>query len=156
MSGKISRRDFLNGTQIAIGTSMLSPFQSVLGSANSEFSLADDYYPPSLTGLRGSHDGSWEVMHSRVLGKKWPTTSYEEKYDLAVVGAGISGLTAAYHYQKKHPQAKILVIDNHDDFGGHAKRNEFNINGEMRGCSLFDIFYMAEDWTQEIRKHRTK
>ena len=111
---------------------MLSPFQSVLGSANSEFSLADDYYPPSLTGLRGSHDGSWEVMHSRVLGKKWPTTSYEEKYDLAVVGAGISGLTAAYHYQKKHPQAKILVIDNHDDFGGHAKRNEFNINGEMR------------------------
>lgn len=111
---------------------MLSPFQSVLGSADSEFSLADDYYPPSLTGLRGSHDGSWEVMHSRVLGKKWPTTSYEEKYDLAVVGAGISGLTAAYHYQKKHPQAKILVIDNHDDFGGHAKRNEFNINGEMR------------------------
>ena len=111
---------------------MLSPFQSVLGSANSNFSLADDYYPPSLTGLRGSHDGSWEVMHSRVLGKKWPTTSYEEKYDLAVVGAGISGLTAAYHYQKKHPQAKILVIDNHDDFGGHAKRNEFNINGEMR------------------------
>ena len=111
---------------------MLSPFQSVLGSANSDFSLADDYYPPSLTGLRGSHDGSWEVMHSRVLGKKWPTTSYEEKYDLAVVGAGISGLTAAYHYQKKHPQAKILVIDNHDDFGGHAKRNEFNINGEMR------------------------
>jgi len=132
LSGKISRRDFLNGTQIAIGTSMLSPFQSVLGSANSDFSLADDYYPPSLTGLRGSHDGSWEVMHSRVLGKKWPTTSYEEKYDLAVVGAGISGLTAAYHYQKKHPQAKILVIDNHDDFGGHAKRNEFNINGEMR------------------------
>ena len=111
---------------------MLSPFQSVLGSANSDFSLANDYYPPSLTGLRGSHDGSWEVMHSRVLGKKWPTTSYEEKYDLAVVGAGISGLTAAYHYQKKHPQAKILVIDNHDDFGGHAKRNEFNINGEMR------------------------
>lgn len=111
---------------------MLSPFQSVLGSANSDFSLANDYYPPSLTGLRGSHDGSWEVMHARVLGKKWPTTSYEEKYDLAVVGAGISGLTAAYHYQKKHPQAKILVIDNHDDFGGHAKRNEFNINGEMR------------------------
>jgi len=132
LNGKISRRDFLNGTQIAIGTSILSPFQSVLGSPNLEFSLADDYYPPSLTGLRGSHDGSWEVMHSRVLGKKWPTTSYEEKYDLAVVGAGISGLTAAYHYQKKHPQAKILVIDNHDDFGGHAKRNEFNINGEMR------------------------
>ena len=132
MSGKISRRDFLNGTQIAIGTSMLSPLSSVLGSADSEFSLADDYYPPSLTGLRGSHDGSWEVMHSRVLGKEWSATPYEEKYDLAIVGAGISGLTAAYHYQKKHPQAKILVLDNHDDFGGHAKRNEFNVNGEMR------------------------
>ena len=27
---------------------------------------------------------------------------------------------------------KILIIDNHDDFGGHAKRNEHTIDGQLR------------------------
>ncbi len=43
------------------------------------------------------------------------------------MGGGISGLSAAYFYrQSAGPKAKILVLDNHDDFGGHAKRNEFH------------------------------
>jgi spermidine dehydrogenase len=46
-----------------------------------------------------------------------------EKYDLVVVGGGISGLSAAWFYRKAMGKnAKILVLDNHDDFGGHAKR----------------------------------
>ena len=95
MKSKITRRDFLNGTQIAIGASMISPMQNILGANNSSFSLPENYYPPAMTGLRGSHDGSWEVMHTKVTGKSWPKTGYEEKYDLVVVGAGISGLSAA-------------------------------------------------------------
>ena len=132
MKNKITRRDFLNGTQIAIGASMVSPMQNILGASNSSFSLPENYYPPAMTGLRGSHDGSWEVMHTRVTGKSWPKTGHEEKYDLVVVGAGISGLSAAYHFKKEHPNSKILILDNHDDFGGHAKRNEFNVNGDNR------------------------
>ena len=51
----------------------------------------------------------------------------EEHYDLVVVGAGMSGLAAAYYYrQQVGPNARILILDNHDDFGGHAKRNEFH------------------------------
>lgn len=50
----------------------------------------------------------------------------ERTYDLIIVGGGISGLSAAYFYRKAvGPTARILVLDNHDDFGGHAKRNEF-------------------------------
>ena len=50
----------------------------------------------------------------------------EEEYDLVVVGAGISGLAAALYYRQKWgPNKKILLLDNHDDYGGHAKRNEF-------------------------------
>src|SRR5581483_10617533 len=48
--------------------------------------------------------------------------------DLVVVGAGISGLAAAYFYRKMvGDKARILILDNHDDFGGHAKRNEFRV-----------------------------
>lgn len=50
-------------------------------------------------------------------------------YDLVIVGAGISGLAAAHFYRKSYPDARILILDNHDDFGGHAKRNEFDFGG---------------------------
>ncbi|NNC97410.1 MAG: NAD(P)/FAD-dependent oxidoreductase, partial [Gammaproteobacteria bacterium] len=128
----ITRRDFLNGTQIAIGASLLSPWLLACGSDVPNFTLPPEYYPPAKTGLRGSHDGSWETMHARVSGQTWEAAQVEAQYDLVVVGAGISGLSAAWFYRQKHPQAKILILDNHDDFGGHAKRNEFEHNGENR------------------------
>ena len=87
-----------------------------------------------MTGMRGSHKGSYEVAHSLA----WAGTKFDEpkhqtdtEYDLIVVGGGLSGLSAAYFYRQRYGKdAKILVIDNHDDFGGHAKRNEFTVDGE--------------------------
>ena len=138
MGRKITRRDFLNGISIAVGTSLLaanSSWREAFGVPQSPFSLPSApekdpaYYPPAKTGLRGSHDGSWEVAHDLRDGrdKAWAESVDEgESYDLVVVGAGISGLAAAYFYRKfVGKQAKILILDNHDDFGGHATRNEF-------------------------------
>ena len=93
------------------------------------------YYPPTLTGLRGSHPGSFEVAHALAReGKRFENPqALDESYDLVVVGGGISGLAAAYFYRKLHgAQSRILILDNHDDFGGHAKRNEFHQGGPMR------------------------
>jgi spermidine dehydrogenase len=132
VSEKITRRDFLNGTQVAIGASLLGPWVDAFGANPSEFVLGADYYPPAKTGLRGSHDGSWETMHARVAGASWPISSPEEEVDLVVVGGGISGLSAAHFYRRERPGARILVLDNHDDFGGHAKRNEFSVGGRTR------------------------
>ena len=129
---RITRRDFLNGTQIAIGSALLSPWSMAFGSPEQGFSLPASHYPPQLTGLRGSHDGSWETMHARVAGQAWPLGAPEEDYDLIVVGAGISGLSSAWFYQQRYPDARILILDNHDDFGGHAKRNEFEFEGQTR------------------------
>jgi spermidine dehydrogenase len=132
MNGNITRRDFLNGASVAIGASLLSPWTEAFGANVPGFALPGNDYPPSKTGLRGSHDGSWETMHARVAGASWPQGTPEQEYDLVIVGAGISGLSAAHFYRKEVPSARILILDNHDDFGGHAKRNEFQANGSTR------------------------
>jgi len=130
MKDKVTRRDFLNGTQVAIGASLVSPWIDAFGADAEKFSLGSDYYPPAKTGLRGSHQGSWETMHARVAGATWPKNTPDDEYDLVVVGGGISGLSAAHFFRKENPMARVLVLDNHDDFGGHAKRNEFRVNGD--------------------------
>jgi len=133
---KITRRDFLNGMAIGAGAGLLMPGQ-VIGQTTASLAsskLPGDYYPPTLTGMRGSHEGSYEVAHALAWNGQKPS-SYEEldeHYDLVVVGAGQSGLAAAWYYRKKMgPAARILLLDNHDDFGGHAKRNEFHQDGNM-------------------------
>jgi len=129
----ITRRDFVNGTLVVAGTSML-PFGGMGQAAMAAFDPS--YYPPKFTGLRGSHPGSNEHAHARAWEQKtdWGATSdLSETYDLVVVGGGISGLAAAYFYQREHGKdKKVLILENHDDFGGHAKRNEHDIDGDMR------------------------
>ena len=47
MKDKVTRRDFLNGTQVAIGASLLSPWTEVFGADAPKFVLGADYYPPA-------------------------------------------------------------------------------------------------------------
>jgi spermidine dehydrogenase len=99
------------------------------GEAASLETAAWQPYPPELTGLRGSINPAYMVPHELRDGTFWSgqkkATDTGESYDLVVVGAGISGLTSAYLYAKANPNARVLLLDNHDDFGGHARRNEF-------------------------------
>jgi spermidine dehydrogenase len=138
MDRPIRRRDFLNGVGVAIGASLVEPgsfWAKILADADKPFAPEKDpgYYPPAKTGMRGSHDGSWEVAHAMRDGKRWDNPARDpEIYDLIVVGGGVSGLSAAFFYrQQAGPKSKILILDNHDDFGGHAKRNEFQSSGRL-------------------------
>jgi spermidine dehydrogenase len=135
MKRNITRRDFLNGVAVTAGAALM-PWH-LLAAGESSPEKSPDYYPPALTGLRGSHPGSFDVAHSLRDGTFWDAagTPQEtgETYDLIVVGGGISGLSAA-HFYRKHAgaNARILILDNHDDFGGHAKRNEFRVGNAFR------------------------
>jgi len=129
----IGRRDFLNG--VAVGAGILGA-PTAMGQPGEAWPQDQPgYYPPLLTGLRGSHPGSFETAHVLRDPDFWANhaaiTDTGERYDLVVVGGGISGLSAAHFYRTRRPDAKILILDNHDDVGGHAKRNEFHLGGKL-------------------------
>ena len=135
----ITRRDFLNGVAFGTGGTiaggLLPDFMMTALAGGPAPQDADKYYPPTRTGLRGNHPGSFEGAHRLRDGDFWSQAGKigdtNEAYDLVVVGGGISGLAAAYFYRARHADARILILDNHDDFGGHAKRNEFELGGRL-------------------------
>ncbi len=133
----ITRRDFLNGVAVGIAGAWIGGCDWVGGqSMPAEAQNAPGYYPPILNGMRGSHEGSYAVAHALRDGSFWKTAGAPiatgETYDLVVVGAGIGGLAAAHYYRARAGDAsRILILDNHDDFGGHAKRNEFHVDGKV-------------------------
>jgi spermidine dehydrogenase len=137
MDRDITRRDFLNGMAIGAGGVLASAWLPGMLDAQTAATGQDalGYYPPTLTGMRGSHPGSFETAHAVRDGDFWEKAGKPvdtgENYDLIVVGGGISGLAAAYFYRKQTPSVRILILDNHDDFGGHAKRNEFRPGGRL-------------------------
>jgi spermidine dehydrogenase len=147
MRRKITRRDFLNGVSVGVGGAIVGAtgVSQVFGADTlmaaavlDELSPenASGYYPPAKMGMRGNHDGTFTFAHLLRDGQPWndlgKAAATGESYDLVVVGGGISGLAAAYFYRQRFGKnARILILDNHDDFGGHAKRNEFQAGGRM-------------------------
>ncbi len=133
MDRPIRRRDFMNGMAVAVGGTLV-------GSRwiwAREQSAATNPYPPERTGMRGSHPGSFEDAHALRDGTFWKSAAApvdtRETYDLVIVGGGISGLAAAHFYRERAGDSgRILILENHDDFGGHAKRNEFHLGGRLQ------------------------
>ncbi len=150
----ITRRDFLNGVALlGAGATMGWPLK-ILAAGDLSW-----YYPPALTGMRGNHVGSFETAHALAwAGQRefGPIQGDVEYYDLVVIGAGISGLSAAWFYQQEKPNAGILILDNHDDFGGHAKRNEFEVDGHFLlsygGTQSFDSPSSFSDESLQLLK----
>jgi spermidine dehydrogenase len=141
MQRKITRRDFLNGVAVTAGAAMMPWDLSAAGLGAGQAAVGPEsspnYYPPALTGMRGSHPGSFDAAHALRDGTFWDSAGKPEDtgetYDLIIVGGGISGLAAAHFYRKATGgKARILILDNHDDFGGHAKRNEFRVGSAFR------------------------
>jgi len=139
MRRRIPRRDFLNGLAVAIaGTAVATRHATAAAPIDTveqqSGAAAQTLYPPARTGLRGNYEAAVREFDAiqKVAYRQFPAidTDAGDTYDLVIVGGGISGLAAAHFWRRALGTAqKILVLDNHDDFGGHAKRNEFSYGG---------------------------
>ena len=125
MNRPISRRDFLNGVALTVGATALG----AAGLPRPAMATTPAGDPAALTGLRGHSETAMTIGHALRDGSFWNSApaveATGESYDLIVVGGGISGLAAAYLYRQQKPDATVLVLENNDEFGGHARRNEF-------------------------------
>jgi spermidine dehydrogenase len=108
MDRAISRRDFLNGAAMTVGAAMLPASVQASDLKTDESQNHRGYNPPMSNGLRGSHPGSFEIAHSLRDGTFWQNAAAPERlpgrYELAVVGAGISGLAAAHFYRERRSE----------------------------------------------------
>jgi spermidine dehydrogenase len=134
MNRRIPRRDFLNGIAIGIGGAYAATKAPRLFAAQASQAPDEALYPPARAGLRGNDPAAVEAFGPMRQGvyRQFPVLEVDtqEQYDLVIVGAGISGLAAAFFWLRAlGPKQRILILDNHDDFGGHAKRNEFRYQG---------------------------
>src|ERR1700761_8603209 len=114
MNRPISRRDFMNGAAMVVGAAML-PGHALADATEAQNRAG--YDPPVSTGMRGSHPGSFEIAHSLRDGTFWSKagkpTELSERYDLIVVGGGISGLAAAHFFRERFgSKARVLILEN--------------------------------------------
>ncbi|MDE0002373.1 MAG: NAD(P)/FAD-dependent oxidoreductase [Rhodospirillaceae bacterium] len=153
---RIPRRDILHGFGATAALAGLGRSSPLLAADQPVAPFDADYYPPALAGLRGNHRGSWEAAHDLALENRqdWgPVQEPEDPYDLVVVGGGISGLSTAYFYLQKRPGSRVLILDNHDDFGGHARRNEFQLDGQtLIGHAGSQAFADPSRWSRETHR----
>ena len=162
MDRRIDRRDFLNGVAVTVAGA-----SAALGLAQSavaqEFSNSAANYPPRRLGLRGNFPEAVSEFDAIRQGKyaTFPAADSEiqEEYDLVIVGGGMSGLAAAHFWRNGLGQnQRILILDNHDDFGGHAKRNEFQhqgrtyigVGGTLGIATPFPYSYAAKQLVKEL------
>jgi spermidine dehydrogenase len=131
----ITRRDSIKVMMVGAGSLMIAgcsglssdpPFNPISPTAPHAFIGGD-----TADSLAACHNFWWERLARRA-------EDTGEIFDLVIVGAGLGGLTAAYYYHQERPEANILLLDNHADFGGDAQRNELTVKDQRiivtQGC----------------------
>jgi spermidine dehydrogenase len=133
LNAPIDRRDLLNSTLLAAGAALLRPIPPF------QLMSDDDWTGYSGIGDYASSNGNTHAVMTaghRIRDHAFDPSAQQiidtgEAFDCAVIGGGISGLAAALFFARATGSKKnCLVLDNHHVFGGEAKRNEFNVDGQ--------------------------
>lgn len=152
----ITRRDFVNGVLAGSGAALLQPRMGLAANGKLTASVDDSWYGYGGVGdYASSHGNTPEVANTahRIRDGEFtqlPDMAISEEYDLVIIGGGMAGLGAAWHFKKQaKPGQKCLLLDNHPLFGGEAKENEFNVDGQTligpQGANGFFVPSHADD-----------
>ena len=79
------------------------------------------------------------------LDKTTATSGAAEHFDVLIVGAGISGVGAAYHLQDQMPGTSFVVLDAMEDFGGTWWMHRYP--GIRSDSDLYTFGYRFKPWT---------
>ncbi len=134
----ITRRDFVNGILVGSGATLLHSGPAFSSAAVKPNSVDESWYGYGGVGdYAPSHGNTPEVVNTahRIRDGKFAAIPanlpIDEEYDLVIVGGGMAGLGAAWHFKKSAKSGqKCLLLDNHPLFGGEAKENEFEVDGQ--------------------------
>jgi cation diffusion facilitator CzcD-associated flavoprotein CzcO len=70
-----------------------------------------------------------------------------EHFDVIIVGAGISGIDAAYHLQKQLPQKTFAILEARDTLGGTW--DLFRYPGIRSDSDMFTLGFPWRPWRSE-------
>ena len=67
-----------------------------------------------------------------------------EKYDVIIVGAGMSGLSAAYRILTQRPSTKLLILESRERVGGRIwslpfDKSKFGLDDVLEGGRSIDL-----------------
>jgi spermidine dehydrogenase len=129
LSSRILRRDYLYGSLLAEG---FTAFETCPADLLRQRGAKDK--PPSINDAGGYLVADCSGKEHVVSIDGQPVVGAEdtgEIFDVVVIGGGLSGLAAAYYVQREtQGDTRVLIIENHDSFGGNSRRDEFLINGQ--------------------------
>jgi spermidine dehydrogenase len=140
MDRKITREDHVSEPMLAEGDGKGPRIYGLTAEDWNGYSGIGDY-----SRANGNTHATMAAGHG-IRDSLYDTSSYsdeavDETYDCVVIGGGISGLAAAQTFVQHATGKSCLVLENHAIFGGEARRNEFDVNGQRliapQGSAMF-------------------
>jgi len=155
MDSAITRRDFLESTLLASGAALFdaaSPVRLLEAQARNESAAADFNGFGGVGEYATSNGNTWDVLSA---GHKIRDGVFEkaiaaaqdtgEHFDCVIVGGGISGLAAALFFARNAgANTTTLILENHPIFGGEARQNEFEVDGQRLIGHQGSAIYFAQ------------
>ncbi|HNC15091.1 MAG TPA: FAD-dependent oxidoreductase [Solirubrobacterales bacterium] len=74
-------------------------------------------------------------------------SSSQDELDVVIIGAGVSGIGAAYQLQKQHPGKSYAILESRNDLGGTW--DLFRYPGIRSDSDLYTFGYQFKPWTDE-------